>query len=295
MTRRSAQAGITAGIPATAEWFKGDRGLDFTSVDWLVDHHRADEPERRRMAADLRFQPGEVVLDAGCGPGLWTSLFAAQVAPGGRVIGADHSPQLLDYAASHAAGHTLEGRVEFVAGDLRALPFPNSTFDAVFIGNCLAYASGHLELLAELRRVTRSGGRVCVKDFDGAVLLCHPLDPALTARVLAATATRLAADRPDMELDNFVGRKLPSLLRQAGLAEVTVASYAVQKTAPLTPQELRYLKATADWYVEAASPHLTAEDLHQWRAAFDPNDDRCILSHPDFYVCMLEIVATGLA
>ncbi|MDQ4131335.1 MAG: methyltransferase domain-containing protein [Actinomycetota bacterium] len=206
----------------------------------------------------------------------------------------DHSQQLLDYAARMVAPRA-QGRMQFVAGDLRALPFPDDAFDAAFIGNCLAYANNRLELLAELRRVTRPGGRVAAKDYDGAVLVCHPLDPALTARVLAATATRLSADGATAELDNFVGRKLPSMLRQAGLADVRIASYAVQKTAPLAPEEHRYLKATADWYAEVASPHLATEDLQRWRAAFDPQDQRCILNHPDFYVCMLEMVATGLA
>ena len=71
--------------------FPSQRGLELSSVEWLLDHHRAKELQRLQMVEDLRFRPGDVVLDSACGPGFWARMFAERVLPTGRVVGLDFS------------------------------------------------------------------------------------------------------------------------------------------------------------------------------------------------------------
>lgn len=284
-----------------AGWLPGDQGLEFTAVDWLVDHHRADEGVRRRIVADLGLQPGDRVLDVGCGPGLWLSLFAEHVAPGGRVEGVDFSADLTRWASRTTAEGPGGALVGVARGDFTALPYADGSFDVTFSANCLAYTSQRRCVLASQRRVTRPGGRVVAKDYDGAVLVVHPLDPALTASMVAAAARALtreeldASDTGEPDFDNFIGRRLPALLHAAGLTEVTTRSYAVQTCAPLSAEEHRTIRVNAEWYAETAGPLLAGEELDRWRAAFDPDHPDCILDHPDFYFCMLDVVAEGVA
>ncbi len=274
--------------------FQGDRGLELTAVDWLVDHHRTKEAERRHMVEDLELKPGDVVLDLGCGPGLWTELLAQEVGPTGKVIGVDFSPGLIRYAVDVACAGVRD-LAEFVVADFYRIPFNDDTFDAVFFGNCLAYVPDAVALLNEHRRVTRPGGRVIAKDFDGAVIIFHPLDVQLSLTVLRATARALAETPSDPPFDNFVGRKLQGIFLQAGFQDVSTHTYAVQKVAPLKPEAKRYISGNAGWYAETAAPYLSPEELQQWRAAFDPNADEYILDRDDFYFCMLEMVTVARA
>lgn len=277
---------------ATAGPFQGDKGLELTSVDWLVDHHRTKELERRQMVEDLELEPGAVVLDLGCGPGLWTQLLAEQLGPHGKVIGADLSSGLIRYAVENARTG-VEDVTEFVIADFYRIPFADDTFDAVFFGNCLAYVPDAVALLHEHKRVTRPRGRVIAKDFDGAVIIFHPLDVQLSLTVLRAAARALAENPRNPPFDNFVGRKLHGFFVRAGFQDVSTRTYAVQKVAPLQPEAKRYIAGNAGWYARAAAPYLSRDELHRWQAAFDPEADECILERDDFYFCMLEMVTVA--
>jgi SAM-dependent methyltransferase len=106
--------------------------------------------ERLREAAAL--QPGERVLDVGCGAGQ-TSLEAARA--GGKVLGVDVSHRMLERARRRA-----EGDVEFVLADAQTHPFVPASFD-VAISRCgLMFFADPAAAFANIRRALRPGGRL---------------------------------------------------------------------------------------------------------------------------------------
>ena len=273
--------------------FQSTRGLQLSSVEWLLDHHRAKEAERRQMVDDLGLRSGDRVLDSASGPGLWSRLFAEKVQPGGRVVALDFSPDLLEYAQASLREDPLGGVIDLVLGEFNLLPFDGGVFDATFLGNCFCYIHDVLAVLERHKHVTRPGGRVISKEFDGGAVIFHPVDPTLTLKVLTGTAQALAARTGRDRFDNFVGRKMHGMFVRAGFTAVSTRSYAIQKAPPLSRATKRYIRSNADWYGRTAAPYLSDDEQRQWANAFDPASDDCILDRDDFYFGMVETVTEG--
>jgi len=261
-------------------------------TSWLLDHHRAKELLRFRMVDDLNLKSEDIVLDLGCGPGLWTSLLAEKVKPSGRVVGLDSDTDFIRYASENITD-LYRQIIEFHKGDFRSVPFEDDSFDLVFFGNCVSYVADRQKVLEEQKRVTKKGGRIAVKDFEGSVLVVHPIEPLLTSKVITAAAQGLKENPPNPPFDNFSGQKLRDLLLKASLKKVSTTSYAVQMVPPLAPEAKRYITGNAKWYADKGRPYLLEEDFEQWQAYFDSTSEEYILDLEGFYFCMLEILAIG--
>jgi cytosine/adenosine deaminase-related metal-dependent hydrolase/ubiquinone/menaquinone biosynthesis C-methylase UbiE len=101
---------------------------------------------------------GHDVLDAGCGTGRWLKLLASHSPR--RLIGVDSSREMLDRAQAK-----LGDAAEIRLGDCGALPISASSVDIVIASFVLSYLESLEDFAAELRRVTRPGGRVFVTDL----------------------------------------------------------------------------------------------------------------------------------
>jgi demethylmenaquinone methyltransferase / 2-methoxy-6-polyprenyl-1,4-benzoquinol methylase len=110
----------------------------------------------RRIAAESVVRPGDLVLDACCGTG---DLAIADVRAGGRVTGLDFSERMLDRARRKAP------ELDWVTGDVLALPFPDGSFDAATVGFGIRNVEDLQRALAELRRVLRGGGRLGILEI----------------------------------------------------------------------------------------------------------------------------------
>jgi len=186
----------------------------------------------------LGLRSGETVLDLGSGPGLDALLAARQVGPGGRVIGVDMTPAMIDRARATAERLGL-GYVEFRLGRLEALPVADASVDAVTSNCVINLVPDKRAVFAEAARVLRPGGRLVISD----IVLDRPLPAGIEKDVMAYTGCVSGAALRD---DYF------QLVREAGFERVEVlrdVDYmgALEK---VTPEEMA--RMTARWGVSSA-------------------------------------------
>ncbi len=109
-------------------------------------------------------EPGDTVVDLGCGAGLDMLLAARRVGPTGRVIGIDMTAEMIDRARANIAEARLDN-VEVRHGLIEALPVDDASVDWV-ISNCVINLSPEKDrVFAEIARVLKPGGRMLVSDM----------------------------------------------------------------------------------------------------------------------------------
>ena len=108
---------------------------------------------------------GEVVLDVGCGAGIDTILAARRVGPSGRVIGLDMLDEMCWRAHATANTAGVAGCSEFKRGEMEAIPLGEESVDVVISNGVLNLSPRKTRALAEVHRVLRPGGRLCVADL----------------------------------------------------------------------------------------------------------------------------------
>ena len=161
---------------------------------------------------------GMDLLDVGCGPATITADLAERVAPG-RVVGLDAASGALEAARATLAERDLPAGVELTDGDVMSLPFDDGTFDVAHAHQVLQHLSDPVGALTEMRRVTRPGGIVAVRDAVYSAMTWFPESEGmrLWRSVYMATA-RANGGEPD------AGSRLLAWARQVGFTEVTASA-----------------------------------------------------------------------
>jgi arsenite methyltransferase len=148
--------------------------------------------QRRKFRSLIAVRPGMQVLDIGCGPGLLVSELALDVSPGGRVIGVDPSPEMLELAKRRCTPLIDEGLVELLSGEATSLPLIDSSFDMVTSTQVFEYVADIGAALAEARRVLAPGGRIAILDTDWDSVVWHCEDRERALRIYAAWEEHVA-------------------------------------------------------------------------------------------------------
>jgi len=151
----------TKGLIASGGW-------RYDLMEWFIDTFvfRGQVRQLRHRTATLaRMQPGDQVLDVGCGTGTLAMEVARRVGHTGRVAGVDPGTEQITCARRKAARRNVP--IDFQIGVIEHLPFSDQTFDVVLSTLMMHHLQDSLKRqgLSEIARVLKPGGCLVIADF----------------------------------------------------------------------------------------------------------------------------------
>lgn len=168
------------------------------------------------LHSDSVFPAGADVLEAGCGVGAQTLILAAKN-PEAHIVSMDISPDSLALAERRAGAQGVTN-VRFVQGDLYNPPFPENSFDRIFLCFVLEHLPDVPGALQRLRRLLRPDGVITVIEGDHGSAYFHPDGAAArkTIQCLVEIQRRMGGDA-------LIGRRLYPLLQAAGYGNIRIS------------------------------------------------------------------------
>ncbi|MDC0759857.1 demethylmenaquinone methyltransferase [Brevibacillus sp. AG] len=184
---------------------------------------------RNYTMKQMNIQPGHTALDVACGTADWTIALAKAVGKEGSVVGLDFSQNMLDVGAYKVANAGVGNNVKLVNADAMNLPYEDHTFDFVTIGFALRNVPDVQQVLNEMARVVKPGGKVVSLEVSKPPFLPYRKLFYLYFYKILPFIAKLTVNKYEeyawlpQSLTNFPdSRELASMFQKAGLDPVQV-------------------------------------------------------------------------
>jgi SAM-dependent methyltransferase len=230
------------------------------------------------------------VLDAGCGTGEALREFAAAAAPNGRVVGVDLSAAHVAAARAAVTGETL-----VLQADLLAAPLPRASFDLIWCVNTINHFHDPLEAAKALSSLLRPGGRIALGQSSLLPDMYFAWDARLE-RLTNEAVRRYYRERYGVDERELAAvRALAGLLRRAGLDNVYVRTFSIERLSPLGAEDTDYLLEAIfrGTWGERLRPYLSGEDFDELARLCDPNSAQFALDRQDFHFIQTFTLTVG--
>lgn len=189
-------------------------GGTHTERDRLLAQAEQYEAAANWVLDQIGIRPGWRAVDLGCGPIGILNLLSQRVGASGSVVGLERESRFVEMARAEIAKRRL-GNVTMVQADGLNTGLEKNSFDLVHERLVMINVSAREAFLTEMLLLLRPGGTVILEDVDNVSWLCQPAHPSWEV-LLNAFHTVFHAGGGD----GFIGRRLPVLLRAAGVQNI---------------------------------------------------------------------------
>jgi ubiquinone/menaquinone biosynthesis C-methylase UbiE len=168
---------------------------------WDETSSETDTTRLELMSKRLKIKPGSTVLDVGCGTGVFIPFLLSRIGGEGRLVALDVAEEMLKRARAKGFKD-----IEYLLADVTSIPLGYEVFDAVVCYSSFPHFQDKPKALAEINRVTKSGGRL---------FICHTSSRTVVNRLhrqIPAVANDIIPDKPEMQL----------MLSRAGFTDIKI-------------------------------------------------------------------------
>lgn len=228
----------------------------------------------------LQVRPGDQILDAGCGKGDHTLLFAQRLRAPGAVTALDLNPDIVAYTRNRIQAAGLQSRARYLAENLMQTSLGDASMDLVWSSHVLHGLADIPGALRSLYRVTRPGGRIVLRENRiNASMLPYDIGigkPGLEARLALLFVNAFTEDR--IQRGRYP-HGWEHALREAGCKKVAVKSFLHEVSAPFSEDDRLYLTHTLRRRI--GTKGLSEEDNATLRQLVDPRSRHFFLNRDD--------------
>ncbi len=199
------------------------QAMGYVSPEGLASVGEKFQYLKERSYDSMQLHKATRVLDLGCGIGIDTVAIAGLLDPDAAVYGIDHDREMLRHADERASSTDANCDIIHQYADVLDLPFPDDFFDAsraerLFQNLPKSYNMN--EVLDEILRVMKKGGRIVLMDADFGATSVDFEDTELANRLLTFYAENLCPN-------GYAGRRLYALLKRSATENVTVEAHPI--------------------------------------------------------------------
>ncbi|MBE2975021.1 demethylmenaquinone methyltransferase [Priestia megaterium] len=186
---------------------------------------------RKDTMKRMNVQKGTKALDVCCGTADWTLAMAEAVGETGEAVGLDFSQNMLKIGEEKVKNSSFSN-ITLLHGNAMELPFEDNSFDYVTIGFGLRNVPDYLQVLKEMQRVVKTGGKVVCLETSQPTMIGYRQMYLLYFKYIMPALGKMVAKSYDEyswlqeSARDFPGQKqLADMFREAGLTDIEVKSY----------------------------------------------------------------------
>ncbi|MBW4509597.1 MAG: methyltransferase domain-containing protein [Scytonematopsis contorta HA4267-MV1] len=222
---------------------------------------------KAEMLSLLKVEPGNSIIDVGCGTGDDVRAIAKVMEFKGRFVGVDKSSTMIEEAKQRSAGSKLPA--EFYICDAENLEFPDNSFDCCRVERVLQHLDNPQKALAEILRITKPGGRIVVVEPDYGSVKIQGSSQQVTCKLLERRCNHFRNGR--------IGMHLMLLYKRLGLVKIAMRVIQVTNT-NIDAQHENFLVRK---YIEPAVEMgvISAQEGHRWLEDLKKAEERGDYQH----------------
>ncbi len=224
-----------------------------------------DNQIKKESYSLMHIQPGQKVLDVGCGPGIDTVALARLVGPQGSVVGVDSDKSMIAEADRSAGKEGVDAWVSHKQGNSDALPYKSDTFDSCRSERLFQHLQKPEQTLAEMGRVTKTGGWIVDIDPDWGTLSIDTTEVAVERRLVRFKA--------EHSLQNgYIGRQLYRLFKQQNFVGIQIETLPFYTTNYAIARYICHLDTVEQGAIDADV--ITNQELQLWHTNLKEADEK---------------------
>lgn len=238
--------------------WKNDSGKQLSSEQWLIIHHNAKLKERTEFIKNNINPNNRVIIDIGCGPGLWMELVDKFLTKECTLIGVDSDNNAISAAKerlknSNATIDFINCNVEEYVANL-----PNA--DVILLFNMFCYIANPDFFLSRLRSKLNVGGKIIIRQYDGSNIRIGPMEEKIRKLIDVSLFSSISLSNQfrHYDLDRVFG-----VIEDSSFPNKRVEMEVFFKKTPYTNEVKLYLEEHIKWTMEYISENAKLK-LNEW-------------------------------